>query len=212
MQAAKGLAAESDRILVFGSFLTVAGALEALRKKNTNSWKKTTFSCTLKNGLDAVWSVRLPLFRWLLLSCRWSWITSPGRWFRMLKSVFPARTKSRLRPNFRPHPSRNRSTSLPTHLRPNRRLKLPNPGARRSQRLGLWKRPKKTLDKPVENNAGQSREIARKATREIYRERLAPKPAENQRLKTMMPSGRRQFLVGNPLTPSQCRHPVNIWC
>ena len=34
MQAAKGLAAESDRILVFGSFLTVAGALEALRKKH----------------------------------------------------------------------------------------------------------------------------------------------------------------------------------
>jgi len=33
MQAAKGLAAESDRIAVFGSFLTVAGALEALRKK-----------------------------------------------------------------------------------------------------------------------------------------------------------------------------------
>jgi len=33
MQAAKGLAAESDRILVFGSFYTVAGALEALRKK-----------------------------------------------------------------------------------------------------------------------------------------------------------------------------------
>ncbi len=33
MQAAKGLAAESDRILAFGSFYTVAGALEALRKK-----------------------------------------------------------------------------------------------------------------------------------------------------------------------------------
>lgn len=33
MQAAKGLAAESDRILVFGSFHTVAGALQALRKK-----------------------------------------------------------------------------------------------------------------------------------------------------------------------------------
>ena len=33
MQAAKGLAAESDRILVFGSFYMVAGALEALRKK-----------------------------------------------------------------------------------------------------------------------------------------------------------------------------------
>jgi dihydrofolate synthase/folylpolyglutamate synthase len=33
MQAAKGLAAESDRIAVFGSFYTVAGALEALRKK-----------------------------------------------------------------------------------------------------------------------------------------------------------------------------------
>ncbi len=33
MQAAKGQAAESDRILVFGSFLTVAGALEALRAK-----------------------------------------------------------------------------------------------------------------------------------------------------------------------------------
>ena len=33
MQAAKGLAAESDRILVFGSFYTVAGALDALRKK-----------------------------------------------------------------------------------------------------------------------------------------------------------------------------------
>ena len=33
MHAAKGLAAESDRILVFGSFYTVAGALEALRKK-----------------------------------------------------------------------------------------------------------------------------------------------------------------------------------
>jgi dihydrofolate synthase/folylpolyglutamate synthase len=33
MQAAKGAAAESDRILAFGSFYTVAGALEALRKK-----------------------------------------------------------------------------------------------------------------------------------------------------------------------------------
>ena len=33
MQAAKGEAAESDRILAFGSFYTVAGALEALRKK-----------------------------------------------------------------------------------------------------------------------------------------------------------------------------------
>ncbi len=33
MQAAKGQADESDRILVFGSFLTVAGALEALRAK-----------------------------------------------------------------------------------------------------------------------------------------------------------------------------------
>ena len=33
LQAAKGQAAESDRILVFGSFLTVAGALEALRAK-----------------------------------------------------------------------------------------------------------------------------------------------------------------------------------
>ncbi|MDP3438239.1 MAG: bifunctional tetrahydrofolate synthase/dihydrofolate synthase [Azonexus sp.] len=33
MQAAKGLAAESDRILAFGSFYTVSGALEALRKK-----------------------------------------------------------------------------------------------------------------------------------------------------------------------------------
>ncbi len=33
MQAAKGQAAESDRILAFGSFLTVAGALEALRAK-----------------------------------------------------------------------------------------------------------------------------------------------------------------------------------
>ena len=33
MQAAQGQAAESDRILVFGSFYTVAGALEALRKK-----------------------------------------------------------------------------------------------------------------------------------------------------------------------------------
>ena len=32
MQAAKGLAAESDRILAFGSFYTVAGALETLRK------------------------------------------------------------------------------------------------------------------------------------------------------------------------------------
>jgi hypothetical protein len=66
MQAAKGLAAESDRILVFGSFLTVAGALEALRKK-PSSWKKTTLSCNSRNALDAVWSVRLPLFRWLLL-------------------------------------------------------------------------------------------------------------------------------------------------
>ncbi len=34
MLAAKGLAAESDRILAFGSFYTVAGALEALRKKS----------------------------------------------------------------------------------------------------------------------------------------------------------------------------------
>ncbi|MGE5469461.1 MAG: bifunctional tetrahydrofolate synthase/dihydrofolate synthase [Bacteroidota bacterium] len=33
VQAAKGLATESDRILVFGSFYTVAGALTALRKK-----------------------------------------------------------------------------------------------------------------------------------------------------------------------------------
>ena len=33
MQAAKGQAGESDRILAFGSFYTVAGALEALRKK-----------------------------------------------------------------------------------------------------------------------------------------------------------------------------------
>ena len=33
MQAAKGGAAESDRILAFGSFYTVAGALEALGKK-----------------------------------------------------------------------------------------------------------------------------------------------------------------------------------
>jgi len=33
MQAAKGRASESDRILAFGSFYTVAGALEALRKK-----------------------------------------------------------------------------------------------------------------------------------------------------------------------------------
>lgn len=33
MRAAKGLAAESDRILAFGSFYTVAGALEALGKK-----------------------------------------------------------------------------------------------------------------------------------------------------------------------------------
>lgn len=33
MLAAKGLAAESDRILAFGSFYTVAGALEALGKK-----------------------------------------------------------------------------------------------------------------------------------------------------------------------------------
>ena len=33
LQAAKGQAAESDRILAFGSFYTVAGALEALRKK-----------------------------------------------------------------------------------------------------------------------------------------------------------------------------------
>ncbi|MBS1144460.1 MAG: Folylpolyglutamate synthetase [Proteobacteria bacterium] len=32
MQAAKGQASESDRILAFGSFYTVAGALEALRK------------------------------------------------------------------------------------------------------------------------------------------------------------------------------------
>lgn len=34
MQAAKGQASESDRIIVFGSFLTVAGALEALRAKS----------------------------------------------------------------------------------------------------------------------------------------------------------------------------------
>ena len=34
MQAAKGEAGESDRILAFGSFLTVAGALEVLRKKS----------------------------------------------------------------------------------------------------------------------------------------------------------------------------------
>lgn len=34
MQAAKGQAAESDRILVFGSFYTVAGALEALGRKS----------------------------------------------------------------------------------------------------------------------------------------------------------------------------------
>lgn len=34
MQAAKELAADSDRILVFGSFYTVAGALEALRKSS----------------------------------------------------------------------------------------------------------------------------------------------------------------------------------
>lgn len=33
MQAAKGQAAESDRILAFGSFYTVAGALQALRSK-----------------------------------------------------------------------------------------------------------------------------------------------------------------------------------
>ncbi len=33
MQAARGRASESDRILVFGSFYTVAGALAALRKK-----------------------------------------------------------------------------------------------------------------------------------------------------------------------------------
>lgn len=33
MQVAKGAAAESDRILAFGSFYTVAGALQALRKK-----------------------------------------------------------------------------------------------------------------------------------------------------------------------------------
>jgi len=33
IQAAKGQAGESDRILAFGSFYTVAGALEALRKK-----------------------------------------------------------------------------------------------------------------------------------------------------------------------------------
>jgi len=33
MQAAKGQAAESDRILAFGSFHTVAGALQALRGK-----------------------------------------------------------------------------------------------------------------------------------------------------------------------------------
>jgi dihydrofolate synthase/folylpolyglutamate synthase len=34
MQSAKSQAAESDRILAFGSFYTVAGALEALRKKS----------------------------------------------------------------------------------------------------------------------------------------------------------------------------------
>lgn len=34
MQAAKGEAGESDRILAFGSFHTVAGALEVLRKKS----------------------------------------------------------------------------------------------------------------------------------------------------------------------------------
>jgi dihydrofolate synthase/folylpolyglutamate synthase len=33
MQAARGEAAESDRILAFGSFYTVAGALEVLRAK-----------------------------------------------------------------------------------------------------------------------------------------------------------------------------------
>jgi len=33
MRAAKGLAGDSDRILAFGSFYTVAGALLALRKK-----------------------------------------------------------------------------------------------------------------------------------------------------------------------------------
>jgi dihydrofolate synthase/folylpolyglutamate synthase len=33
MQAAKGQASESDRILAFGSFYTVAGALEALAEK-----------------------------------------------------------------------------------------------------------------------------------------------------------------------------------
>ncbi|MFZ2268416.1 MAG: bifunctional tetrahydrofolate synthase/dihydrofolate synthase [Azonexus sp.] len=33
MQAAKGAASDSDRILAFGSFYTVAGALQALRKK-----------------------------------------------------------------------------------------------------------------------------------------------------------------------------------
>ncbi|MFZ1899947.1 MAG: bifunctional folylpolyglutamate synthase/dihydrofolate synthase, partial [Azonexus sp.] len=33
MQVAKGRAAESDRILIFGSFYTVAGALQALRAK-----------------------------------------------------------------------------------------------------------------------------------------------------------------------------------
>lgn len=33
LQGAKGLAGESDRILAFGSFLTVAGALDVLRKK-----------------------------------------------------------------------------------------------------------------------------------------------------------------------------------
>ena len=33
MQAAKEQAAESDRIVAFGSFYTVAGALQALRKK-----------------------------------------------------------------------------------------------------------------------------------------------------------------------------------
>lgn len=34
MQAAKGIAGESDRILAFGSFYTVAGALAALRRKS----------------------------------------------------------------------------------------------------------------------------------------------------------------------------------
>jgi dihydrofolate synthase/folylpolyglutamate synthase len=33
MQSAKGQASDSDRILAFGSFYTVAGALEALGKK-----------------------------------------------------------------------------------------------------------------------------------------------------------------------------------